>query len=99
MTWASFELSECLREKLRSFLLLTQTLIKEHARVAQERPASIGKNELFVAHLNQSVAYQRIEEDCRVPGFFRLYLDLETSHEHKNRLRCTVTFIGKQDPT
>ena len=53
------KVSQCLGKYLRSFLLLlTQTLIKEHAGVTQKWPALIGKNQPPVAHFNQAIAYQ-----------------------------------------
>src|SRR5713226_9180067 len=82
---ASFSnLLERLRENLRPLLLLTQTLIEEHARIAQERSPTLGQDQPLAVKLNQAVADQRLEITPRVIALLRQQANLKAGHESEN---------------
>src|SRR5438045_4475436 len=73
--------SQRLRKHLRPLLLTPQSLIKEHARVAQERRSLLRQPQRVISYSNQFILDHRLEKCFRVLALRRKQIDFEPRHK------------------
>src|SRR6267378_1744843 len=90
--------SERLREDLGPWFLPAQTLIKEHAGIAQKGPSALCQDQLLSIQFDQAIANQRLQKNFRVTALLRLQVNCKAGHESKN-LFAQATVLCRQQMT
>src|SRR6266849_2868561 len=88
--------SERLREDLGPWFLPAQTLIEEHAGIAQKGPSALCQDQLLSIQFDQAIVNQRLEKNFRVTALLRLQINCKAGHESKNLLAKAAVLLRQQ---
>src|SRR5260370_10547030 len=87
-----------LRENPWSLLLLSQTLVEEHASIPQKWPSAFSQDQFSIAYFDQAIIEHRFQEHPRILSLLGPQLDFEASHERENLFAQAPVFVRKQMP-